>query len=869
MKKFVFFIAIAACVLLLGLPIFSSGAQDQDQPLPPVAKGGVLDLDRWQLDRQGPIPLAGQWEFYWGMLLSPGDFHKGSQPVPTGWFTMPGVWNGVVVEDRKLDGQGFATFRLRLVVDPRHGKQALLIPLAFCAFNLWIDDQMAVSVGRVGESAAEMVPQYGTRVAFIDAGEAAEVFLTLQISNFMHAKGGMRNPIRLVAASQVTGLKHRALAKDVIVFGSLLIMSIYHLTLFALRRVDRFNLYFALCCLLLGIWTGMTGEVFLVDLFPNLNWQITIRLVWLCVYVCGPLGIAFISSFYPNESNPRIYRGSLIVGGVLALITLLAPSTVFTGMFPWLSPLICLMLAYITWVLVKALFRKRFGAAVMLASLLAVIITAVNDILYTNDLIHTGYYLPYGMLFFVFSQAMILANRSAKAYQNLETTNTAYALEIGERKRAEAKVTAYRDRLEELVRERTEALALANQRLREEFEEHKNTDAEKIKLQERLQQAQKMEALGTLAGGVAHDLNNILSGLVGFPDLLLHDLTPDSHLYKPMLTIQQSGQKAAAIVQDLLTLARRGVADFKVLNLNDIVSDYLESPEYNIMIQFHPRIIVKTNLAGDLNHLKGSQVHLFKTVMNLISNAAEAMPDGGTIHINTSNRRVDGPTGDGDALQCGEYAVLTVEDKGIGISKKDQERIFEPFYTNKTMGKSGTGLGMAVVWGTVEDHSGFIELHSREGEGTKFTLYFPATQECPAMEASQWLLADSLGSGQTILVVDDIAEQRNIATAMLTKLGYRAEAVSSGEAAVEYISSQTTDLLLLDMIMDPGIDGLETYRRILEINPQQKAVIASGYAENARIREALNLGCSSHLQKPYCVEDLAESVKAAIQKEKE
>jgi len=856
-------IAVIFGVILLALPIHADVAA---RPLPPVARAGLLDLSRWQMDRDGPVQLAGEWEFYWSKLLSPDDFRMGRKPESTGWFAMPAVWNGVSVNGRALGGSGFATFRLRLRVDPLQGRQALLIPYAFTAYRMWIDNRLAVEVGRVGKSADTMTPKYRTTIAFIDPPEDGEVELILEISNFMHAKGGMRNSIRLAAASQVSGLKHRTLVKDVLVFGCLLIMSIYHLALFAFRRSDRFNLYFALLCFFFSMRAGLTGEVFLAELFPNLDWLITIRLEWLCVYIGAPLGIAFVRSFFPDECALSIYRGSLVIGAVLALITLVAPVTVFTGMFPFQTPLIGLMLGYCAWVLFRAAVRRRFGAMVMLASLVLVIATVVNDMLYANDLIRTGYYIPYGLLFFVFSQAMILANRSTKTFQRLEATNAAYQLEIRERERAEAEVRAYQERLEDLVRERTDALAEANQRLKQELDERKTAESEKLKLQEHLQRAQKMEALGTLAGGVAHDLNNILSGLVGYPDLLLQDLPADSDLRKPLLTIQQSGRKAAAIVQDLLTLARRGVADFQVLDLNRIVTDYLNSPEFEKLIQYHPAVTVTSQLAADLSPVKGSSVHLFKTVMNLVSNAAEAMPDGGTLSIQTANRIVDRSRGDDGIAKEGEYAVLIVQDNGTGISKSDMERIFEPFYSKKVMGKSGTGLGMAVVWGTVKDHSGFIDTHSREGVGTTFSLYFPATREAPKAAAAPWSLLDHRGNGQTILVVDDVAEQREIATAMLSKLGYRAEAVSSGEAAVEHVTHWPVDLLLLDMVMDPGIDGLETYKRILEIHPAQKAVIASGYTETARIREAQRLGPVGYLKKPYGLDTLAEAVKSALKK---
>ena len=273
---------------------------------------------------------------------------------------------------------------------------------------------------------------------------------------------------------------------------------------------------------------------------------------------------------------------------------------------------------------------------------------------------------------------------------------------------------------------------------------------------------------------------------------------------------------------------------------------------------------IQSHLAPDLTPVKGSPVHLFKTVMNLVSNAAEAMPDGGTLSIQTENRTMEGSMGDHGAAPEGNYAVLIVQDNGTGIFKEDLARIFEPFYSKKVMGKSGTGLGMAVVWGTVKDHGGFIDTQSREGVGTTFSLYFPATREVPKAASVPWSLVDQQGHGQAILIVDDVAEQREITTAMLTKLGYWTEAVSSEEAAVGHVAQQSVDLLLLDMVMDPGIDGLETYRRILEIHLGQKAVVASGYAESARIRKAQRIGPVVYLKKTYGLDTLAEAVGAAL-----
>ncbi len=383
------------------------------------------------------------------------------------------------------------------------------------------------------------------------------------------------------------------------------------------------------------------------------------------------------------------------------------------------------------------------------------------------------------------------------------------------------------------------------------------------RLEDQLAHAQKMEAVGTLASGVAHDLNNILSGIVSYPELLLMDIPAESPLREPIETIQSSGQKAATIVQDLLTLARRGVSIKEIVNLNDILTTFMASPECAKIKEFHPDIRFEIDLEADLLNISGSPFHLSKTIMNLVSNAAEAMPQKGLVSLTTCNRYLDRPANGYEVVPEGEYVVLTVSDSGAGISPNDLHRIFEPFYTKKTMGRSGTGLGMAVVWGTMKDQGGFIDVQSTPGQGTRFDLYFPVTRQARKQRPDTVPIENYMGT-ETVLVVDDVKEQRDIAAAMLGKLGYVVAASPSGEAAVHYLSSQEVDLLILDMVMEPGMDGLETYRQVLSNHPGQKAIIASGFSETDRVREAQTLGAGTYIRKPYTLEKIGLAVRAEL-----
>lgn len=394
--------------------------------------------------------------------------------------------------------------------------------------------------------------------------------------------------------------------------------------------------------------------------------------------------------------------------------------------------------------------------------------------------------------------------------------------------------------------------------------ERMRVQREKEKLQKQLERSKKMESLGLLAGGVAHDLNNVLSGVVSYPELLLLDLPKGSPLYNPIRVIRDSGLKAAAIVEDLLTLARRGVMAQETLCLNSVVREYLESPEHLKIMDLNPQVNVVLRLEPSTAAIRGSAHHIKKTLMNLIANAAEAQPDGGDITVLTQIRYLDRPLQAYYTVDEGEYVVLAVSDQGEGISETDMQRIFEPFYTKKVMGRSGTGLGLAVVWGTIQDHRGYININSRIGEGTTFELYFPLVRDPVGEKEEKVTLESIMGREEMILVVDDIREQQDIATRILSRLNYLTHAVGSGEEAVSYLKNHRADLVVLDMIMGEGMDGLDAFKAIVTNHPRQKAIIVSGYSETERVREAMRLGVSDYVKKPYMLESLGRAVKKAL-----
>ena len=388
-------------------------------------------------------------------------------------------------------------------------------------------------------------------------------------------------------------------------------------------------------------------------------------------------------------------------------------------------------------------------------------------------------------------------------------------------------------------------------------------EQEKLELQRQLAISSKMETLGMMAGFVAHDLNNILSGIVTLPELLLTQMDSTDKRREVITLIHEAGKEAASVVSDLITVARGATAEKQACKLNNLIEHHVSTIQEIEADSLLKDIEIRLNCEPGLSNIHCSVVHLNKVLMNLIGNAAEAIEGKGIITISTKNVSVKCTFGGYEQIAAGKYVFISVTDDGPGIKEEDVKRIFEPFYSKKVMGRSGTGLGLAIVWNTVHDHGGFLDVKS-DGDGTSFELYFPMTEEVAEEEQKVPSINDYRGNGEKILVVDDQKNQQKIACKLLESLGYTTDTADSGEKAIDYVKSHSVDLIVLDMIMEPGINGRKTYEEILKINPGQKALIASGFAENDEVKQTLRLGASQFVKKPYALARMGLAVKQAL-----
>ncbi|MBD3382306.1 MAG: PAS domain S-box protein [candidate division Zixibacteria bacterium] len=376
------------------------------------------------------------------------------------------------------------------------------------------------------------------------------------------------------------------------------------------------------------------------------------------------------------------------------------------------------------------------------------------------------------------------------------------------------------------------------------------------KLQEIASRAQRLETAGKIAGQVAHDFNNLLGPMIAYPGFVRESLPLGSSGTKFLDDMEKAAQHMAEINQQLLTLGRRAHYIQEPLNLNEVVLD--------VIGQVYPlpdTISVEKELDSKLMNIKGGKSQITRVISNLTSNALDSMQEIGCLTIKTENYYAEDISKKYGKVPRGEYVKLTISDTGCGIAADIINNIFDPFFSTKTADKKrGSGLGLSVVHAVIQDHNGFIDLKSEVGKGTSFYIYLPITRETKELDRDD----DIPGGSELVLVVDDDEIQRDVTLRLLEKLGYKVTVSPSGEDALKLLGEHSFDLLALDLIMPPGIDGAETFRRALQINPSQKAIIVSGYSDRVRAEVALKLGAGAYVRKPLTLKSLATAVREVL-----
>jgi len=793
--------------------------------------------------------LDTEWEFYWGSLYTPDEFKSGTPELP-GYINVPGVWNGYKAKDGIAGGDGFATYRLLLHNIPP-GSYALKIPTMATAYRMWVNDKEVSSNGIVAEDKS-MTPMQRPGVAFFDS-HGGEISILVQVSNFMSDKGGIWASIYFGERGVLLRKRYISLTLEMMLFGSFMIMALYHFALYAFRKKNRFTLYFGFLCFVIGLRVILTGEFFLIYLFPGINWNLHVKAEIITVYAGFAFFILFLKNLYYEEFSASVCRFYIIVSLLFTLITAAIPIKISAMILPVYHILLIAGFIISIVYLKKAVKNRKEGAAYILWGSLILILVVMNDILDSNKLINTVYLFPYGLLFFIFSQSIILARIFSDSFSRVEDLSLKLGILYN-------RIDEDNKNLEIKINERTAELADAN-----------------VKLQE------IDRAKTDFFANISHELRTPLTILLAPID---DALKGESISRVTLEMMQRNGRNLQSLINDFLEISRITsgslILNVSKIDINELVKTYCREME-PVSVMKGIALFCSMNpyplyVYADRNRLAG-------IISNFFSNSFKFTEPGGKIEI--SGEATDG------------FAVINFSDTGCGISQESISTIFDRFYqgdSGSTGRYEGMGIGLSIVKQLVELHGGSVEVESKhvdlypENHGTKFKVSIPLGKghfagredvrfkeyyghektnvrgiDLPSQADDQEDVSFP-DDAPSILVVEDNADLRFLLVSMLREHYRIYEASSGAEALKQLNANEEIDLILSDIMM-PQMDGYELFQRIrgderFEMIP---VVFLTARVDDFVPTDGLKPGGVDYITKPFNADDLRLRIENQIE----
>lgn len=772
---------LLSCILLLIL----SGCLEKKGVR---ADKGIIDLSAWNPSTQKILELDGEWEFYWENLLEPADFKAQVALQKTGWMVLPDKWNGYSVKGSPLSGIGYATFRLRIKgCDPSKAYGLKILDMG-TAYRLWVDGRLLMANGMVGTSKKETVSQYLPQTAdFFSSSSTVE--LVLQVANFRHRKGGVWKSIEFGHAGDIKDKREWALGVQLFLFGSLLIMGLYHLGLYLIRPVDKSPLYFGIVSLITGFRSIATGERFLIWCFPDMNWELFQKIEYLTFYLGVPFFLKFIDSLF-EEFSIRVANINVGVTLLFCLLTLFTPIAIYSHTVVWYEVMLIPFALYTLYTVVIAIMNNREGAKWVMIGLLVLFATVANDVLAANELVPPVYLVSFGLFVFIFAQSFMLSIRFSNAFKAVETISKKLS-------RAERK---YRSVFENAVEGIFLAtlngkLLSANPAFFEifgyqsvyDFDADK-TDLNKLWQNDNKGQAKAFSLLETQ--GYIKDFELATHRKNGDPIEIsanIHAVKDDQQNIQYVegiiedVTIKKTSEKLK-IAKESAELANRLKSEFLatishelrtpmhgVLGFANLGRSKAHNADRSKILKFFDEIVkcgnTLMNLLNDLldlSKLESGKVayqlseHKLSSAVTAVIDELEALTGEKRIKI-----RFKAPVGeiqlqfdmqkimqvirnllsnatkfsnpedciDIELQDQKEYLLLSVRDYGTGIPKDELESVFDQYIqSSKTKsGAGGTGLGLAISKRIIEDHHGEIWAEQNADQGVTFKFKIPVT----------------------------------------------------------------------------------------------------------------------------------------------
>ncbi len=813
---------ILPCIffILLNLLFFNGCKVPQNQS---QAVEGSIDLTNWNVEKQVSIELKGRWEFYWKQLLEPTDFLPTTSPVPLTYMSLPGFWSQQKIAGKNLPKHGFATYRLLIRLPEEIPPLALKLLDVRSAYKLWINGEFKTEVGKVGVDRNKTVPCHNIR--FIDIPHTAKTIeVILQVAGFHHRLNGVADQI-------ILGSKHELLRKQKItsglilfVVGSLFIMGMYHFVLFVLRPGDFSTIYFGIICLVFGIWeTAMNPEErFMAVLFPTITWERLYQIDYLSFCLSVPAFIMFFHSLFPRESSPIVLKGFQVTALAFIVMVIMTPGHISIYTVPFYQLITLISVLYMVYLLARAARKKRDGSYFLLSGFSIFVLVVINDILYDNRIIHTGFLTPWAIFILIISHSFVISMRFSKAFAAVE-------------------------KLSQELESKNIALSRLD-KLKDEF-----------------------------LAKTSHELKTPLNGIIGIVESLLNGIGGKiSQVTASNLTMIKSSEKRLAnLVNDIL--------DFSRLKNRDIRLQLKSTDVYSLVDMV---LGVSRQLVGDKNlelinnvpknspPVSGDEDRMQQILFNLIGNAIK-FTDQGKIRISAV------PKDSFLEISVSDTGMGIPQNK-----IRDIFQSFEQVDAVDTSVFGGTGLGLSITKRLVELHGGGIHVESEIGKGSTFYFTIPVSHKQPGpdslpensdtgdrslnnMEYTQTETHDAqptVGDSYEVLVVDDDPINLQVVTNHLLLEGISFHTASDGMEAMTRIESGEKPYIILLDIMMPKITGYEVCRRLRDTWSASELPIIMLTARNraADLVEAYNAGANDYISKPFSRDELISRVKCHL-----
>ncbi|REK74800.1 ATP-binding protein [Paenibacillus paeoniae] len=692
-----------AAAIVVGLVVSYAVISAPDSPKF-QSEEGILDITQVHVS-ENPIKLNGEWAFYWQELLSPEDIQIRSTRDGNHdhWISIPSSWLGYRLDGQQLPGTGFATFRvvIELSEQDRNERLALRLPTIFHAYKLWVNDELLEEVGVVGQDKSGATPLLSTKLVFFQP-ENDRVELVMQVANFHHKRGGITKYIELGGSDVLTVRTNLRIAAEMFITASLLVIGVYHLLLFVLRRKDRATLYFGLFTLLFGIRSLLVGELMITQLFPHFPWELQFKIEYLILCIGGYIITKYFDYIFPNYVSRWFRLGSRIATGTLCLVVAVTPALIYSKILLIIGVIVVLHMVYLMVGLVHSAVRRKEGALIFLLVSVVALVTVINDFLYYNEWSLIGNTSPLGLLVFTIAQMILLSSRFTRAASNEERI----ARELQD---ANNKLTEMNMNLERTVQERTQALSAAHNDLRTSYDRLLHSEQGRKKL----------------LAYITHDLRMPLSSMLGYVEAVQDRVKPERN-EQYLKYIRDNTIRVNRMIEELsfLSLLETGQVSYRMEPV--YVSHFLRGfyEQYELVVRDAGLNLIldigdAEDQRTDLPVVEMDAQRLEQALFNLVSNAMKFTSNGGLVRIALAV----------DEVNDTRYTIISVQDSGMGIPPDQLEQIFDRNYKYDRPGVEkeveGNGLGLAICREIVQAHGGTVRAESDGKSGSIFYVSLP------------------------------------------------------------------------------------------------------------------------------------------------